>query len=64
MGFRAMVTQQSTLHNHESVATSFENHPANRRVDDADVISLADELQMAGAKKKRILKYLRRNTAA
>ncbi|KAE9038847.1 hypothetical protein PR001_g7787 [Phytophthora rubi] len=61
-GFQVKVTQQNTTHNHRLGSTSYENHPVNRRVDDADVINFVDELQMAGAKKKLILEYLRRKT--
>nr|KAE8945800.1 hypothetical protein PF009_g4554 [Phytophthora fragariae] len=61
-GFQVKVTQQNTTHNHRLGSTSYENHPVNRRVDDADVINFVDELQMAGARKKLILEYLRRKT--
>lgn len=61
-GFQVKITQQNTIHNHSLDSTPYDNHPANRRVDDKDVIGFVDELQMAGAKKKLILEYLSRKT--
>ncbi|ETK86668.1 hypothetical protein F441_08878 [Phytophthora nicotianae CJ01A1] len=40
----------------------YDNHPANRRVDDAEMIDFVDELQAAGAKKKLIMEVLRRRS--
>eukprot|EP00644_Phytophthora_capsici_P018824 jgi/Phyca11/132883/e_gw1.251.3.1 len=62
LGFQVKVTQQSTVHNHPLGQLTYANHPANRRVEDADVLGFVEELQVAGAKKKMIMEYLRRKT--
>ncbi|KAE9320190.1 hypothetical protein PF008_g18085 [Phytophthora fragariae] len=62
LGFRVKLTDQSTLHNHRLGRLTYDNHPANRRIEDPDVIDFVDELQAAGAKKKLIMQCLRRRT--
>jgi hypothetical protein len=59
MSFQVKVTQQVTSHNHALGQRIYANHPANRRIEDPEVIDFVDELQAAGAKNKLIMKYLR-----
>ncbi|KAG6947819.1 hypothetical protein JG688_00015379 [Phytophthora aleatoria] len=60
--FHVKITQQKTAHNHSLGAGAYGNHPANRCVDDDAVIDFVNELQAAGAKKKRILQFMRKKT--
>ncbi|KAG3172381.1 hypothetical protein PC128_g18522 [Phytophthora cactorum] len=46
-----------------SLELHYENHPANRCVDDEAVINFINELQAAEAKKKRILQFMRKKTS-
>ncbi|RLN90505.1 hypothetical protein BBJ28_00014636 [Nothophytophthora sp. Chile5] len=53
---------QSCIHNHSVGPRTFANYAENRRCEDPDLLQVVDELQRAGAKKKRILEYLRAKT--
>ncbi|ETI42588.1 hypothetical protein F443_12268 [Phytophthora nicotianae P1569] len=60
--WRICVTTHNRTHNHRLRKEVYANYPSTRRVMDPDVLDFVDELIKAGAKPKRILKYLQETT--
>lgn len=60
--FMVRVTGFSLSHNHSVPKATYENHASNHRVPDPNVLAFVDELQAAGSKPIRIMRYLRKRT--
>ncbi|ETI56235.1 hypothetical protein F443_01178 [Phytophthora nicotianae P1569] len=60
--WRICVTTHNRTHNHRLRKEVYANYPSTRRVTDPGVLDFVDKLVKAGAKPKRILKYLQETT--
>lgn len=61
--FVLRITTARLIHNHHISKHTFNQYPHNRTALEPEVISTVNELRKAGAKKKRILKYIHDNSA-